>query len=354
MASFSTHPGLRTKLTPIVGEPTNATLHVLQFQMEQNAIAFNSSEGNGISGHLIIVIGEDEYLERTGVAYSVVDNPGPFPNYSNIPDPTPIERENIKDVFKAEALAYKLHLHVESVLTTALLEAVDNDYLNGLRVNGSLQTSTCLEILTYLHETYGEITLADLAANMKNLTRDWTPDEQMVKLWTRVTECCRFAESAGQPIAEAHVINSLLEMFERTGVFGSAIDDWNKKDSEEMTVQSLEKHFNKANKTRALKLTTGKAGYHGANSVVEMLRTEIASMKTEMASLQIALAATKVTPRAPRKQFNPAKPVYYCWSHGLSNFEVHTSKTCNRRKEGHKEDATKDNQMGGSTKNITV
>jgi hypothetical protein len=40
----------------------------------------------------------------------------------------------------------------------------------------------------------------------------------------------------------------------------------------------------------------------------------------------------------------------YCWTHGVTPNLRHTSSTCEHRDDGHKEGATKDNKMGGSTK----
>ena len=40
--------------------------------------------------------------------------------------------------------------------------------------------------------------------------------------------------------------------------------------------------------------------------------------------------------------------VTYCWSHGITKNRRHNSKTCRRKKEGHQDDATLNNRMGGS------
>ena len=45
-------------------------------------------------------------------------------------------------------------------------------------------------------------------------------------------------------------------------------------------------------------------------------------------------------------------PNGYCWSHGYKVTKNHNSKTCRTRKDGHKEEATRANTMGGSTENI--
>ena len=40
-------------------------------------------------------------------------------------------------------------------------------------------------------------------------------------------------------------------------------------------------------------------------------------------------------------------PNGYCWTHGFKVKKGHSSKTCKSRGEGHKEDATRSNTMGG-------
>ena len=40
--------------------------------------------------------------------------------------------------------------------------------------------------------------------------------------------------------------------------------------------------------------------------------------------------------------------VTYCWSHGITKNRYHNSKTCKRKKEGHQDDSTLNNRMGGS------
>ncbi len=48
----------------------------------------------------------------------------------------------------------------------------------------------------------------------------------------------------------------------------------------------------------------------------------------------------------PRNQYQSK----YCWTHGLCH---HHSKDCRMKANGHKNEATVDNRMGGSSKNLT-
>jgi hypothetical protein len=54
--------------------------------------------------------------------------------------------------------------------------------------------------------------------------------------------------------------------------------------------------------------------------------------------------------RTPRRTFTPSSD-NYCWSHGYKLARIHTSQTFLYPKDGHKREATKTNNMGGSQAN---
>jgi hypothetical protein len=66
---------------------------------------------------------------------------------------------------------------------------------------------------------------------------------------------------------------------------------------------------------------------------------------TATPTTQLAAAATTQT----TFQYSTC-PIYYCWTHGLNHNPKHTGMTCTRRDDGHKEEATLDNRMGGSAR----
>jgi hypothetical protein len=53
--------------------------------------------------------------------------------------------------------------------------------------------------------------------------------------------------------------------------------------------------------------------------------------------------------RAPRNSTSSTST--YCWTHGYKVGKTHTSLTCNTRKPGHKVEATRADNMGGSQAN---
>jgi hypothetical protein len=69
----------------------------------------------------------------------------------------------------------------------------------------------------------------------------------------------------------------------------------------------------------------------------------IAQLKSEIATLKIKIKPAWQGQRPTRTTNNDS----YCWSHGYQVAKSHTSATCNVRKTGHQENATKVNTMGG-------
>ena len=100
-----------------------------------------------------------------------------------------------------------------------------------------------------------------------------------------------------------------------------------------MTLQAFKLHFKEADKDQRLTATVVSAGYHGANAAV------------------IPMMKTRAGPRASTTTSN-TKPSArsYCWMHGSIKNLQHTSEMCKNKSEGHKDEATSDYKLGGSTK----
>jgi hypothetical protein len=147
------------------------------------------------------------------------------------------------------------------------------------------------------------------------------------------------------------------------------------------------------------KINTNQTNFHGANSAID-LTTAIDSLamaattdrevmaqlthtnqqlvatnqqlSAQLQQATLALAqlqnTTKTSPtippttkpagttRGPRPPFDHAAwmlsldPMGYCWTHGYRVVRGHNSQNCSRKNEGHQDGATRNNNMGGSTK----
>ena len=342
-----------TPITKIEGKPTNASLTLLQEQMETNARSFDTTLGDGISGHLHITVTDAIYTNRCGVQFIVPGNPGLAPIYPAVC--TQAQRDNVRDAFAANQTAFELYRKVGRQLTKMLLAAVDHCYFGNLKLNGGLGSKTCLELLTHLHTNYGAITAAILAQNRVDLGRAWNLEDPIVNLWSRVTECQRLALDGNAPISEIEAVNAVLNIMEATGVFSLAVENWRLRPEDTWTMALFETVFTAADTERMRRLTAGLAGFNGANSAIETaLRATIATLQATIdkgeksASDQANSAAgTKANTKAKGRAAQQSVQLYYCWSHGYSTDPNHTGQACRHPKAGHKADADMGNPMGG-------
>jgi hypothetical protein len=63
-----------------------------------------------------------------------------------------------------------------------------------------------------------------------------------------------------------------------------------------------------------------------------------------------ALIKKEIVEKRGQRSFNPS-PNNYCWKHGYKVGNTHTSLTCNFLKQGHKREATRADNIGGSQAN---
>ncbi len=85
----------------------------------------------------------------------------------------------------------------------------------------------------------------------------------------------------------------------------------------------------------------------------QTLLAQLASKDNDISKLQAQLATCNA--RTPAGRDNPSRPRprryhnnNYCWTHGWDVHDNHTSLTCNRQADGHKQAATHSNTMSGS------
>jgi len=70
-----------------------------------------------------------------------------------------------------------------------------------------------------------------------------------------------------------------------------------------------------------------------------MLTDEVKKLRDELSKLK--LKGSKKPDNRPNTS--------YCWTHGYRVAPNHNSSTCRSKAEGHKDEATRSNTMGGST-----
>jgi hypothetical protein len=243
------------------------------------------------------------------------------------------------------------------------------------------------DMLDHLFETYGNITSVDLEINFEHMRRPWDPQQPVETLFKQIQDCANYSEAGGVLIGHPQKINVGYAKVFATGHFMSAYRRWNEKPSAEKTWTHFKSHFAAAH--RQHKQMQGEsaatAGYHSSDAAMthnedqmaeatigalanlatataadrgvvaaltqanSRLAKQLEKNSSELRELKALLNQERRDKRAPRS-FNPSSR-NYCWTHGYKVGKTHTSLTCNTPKPGHKAEATRAENMGGSQAN---
>uniref|UniRef100_A0A7S2VD11 Uncharacterized protein n=1 Tax=Entomoneis paludosa TaxID=265537 RepID=A0A7S2VD11_9STRA len=326
-------------LTKVVGQPTPKAMQLFRKELYANAMSVASTRGGGQNGHLALMMDEPTYTALAGVAFVVPVHPGDQPAHAH--NATAAQMTETNRQYDKAIVDFNAYVGVRNKLRSQILEAVDNTYYATLEHDqfGYAQV-TPFQLLDELATTYDIIRPEDITANAKRLEEALNPDDPLETLWLKIATCRLFATRAQEPISEATAMRLTLIVFDNTGVFEMACDLWRRKADADKTYHNFKSHFNAENAERLRRITAQNAGFHGANTADEATPSTPATRE----------AANAVTP-SPAVQPNGDVPrMYYCYTHGLGFNPNHYSATCENKCEGHKDDATASNMMGGNNR----
>jgi hypothetical protein len=243
------------------------------------------------------------------------------------------------------------------------------------------------DMLDHLFSTYGNITAVDIEIKFEHMRRAWDPQQPVEFLFKQIQDCSDYSEAGGVLIGHPQQINIGYAKIFATGHFTSACRRWNEKHLIEKTWTQFKSHFAAAH--RQHKQMQGKsaatAGYHSANAAVGQTEDQMADAtigalanlaretaadrgvvatlteanthlvkklednSNDLRELKALIKKERVEKRDQRS-FNPS-PNNYCWTHGYKIGNTHTSLSFNLPKQGHKREATRADNMGGSQAN---
>ena len=334
-------------LTPIDGKPTNTTLQVLQRQLFTNARSVPSLRGGGNHGHLTIVLPAAEYLDRVGVPFIVPVHPGNPPNALGTTNAVAVAIRNYNDTLAAVTLYNSL----SAALTSQILSAVNPSFLSVLEdPDFGFGDVTPLTMLTHLRAEYGTMTPEELERNRSALSEPWNFDDPIEDLWAKLANIQGVATLGNVPIPEITIVTLTLAMIEKTGLLVTTTEKFRLRPVDEWTIALFKSEFQLGNKERVRRLTAGSAGFHGAHHAPTVPTPDAPATTPRSASAAAAVTPATAVPvsAASRHVTVEGGKMYYCWTHGLGPFRNHTSATCHRKAEGHKDDATAFKMKGGN------
>jgi hypothetical protein len=206
---------------------------------------------------------------------------------------------------------------------------------------------------------------------------------------TSIQDCADYSEAGGVPIGPSQQINVGYANIFATGHFMSACRRWNEQPAADKTWTHFKSHLAAAHRQHKQMQgeTAAYAGYHSANAAMsqnedQMAEATIGSLENlamataTLADRGVVAALTQANSRlvkqleenaselrelkdllhqerrdkwGPRSSTSSASN--YCWSHGYKVGKTQTSLTCNTHNPGHKAEATRVENMGGSQAN---
>ena len=362
----------------ITGQPTFQTLQPLKTALCHNARSVASLQGGGNRGHLGLVMPAAQYNALPGaVPWVNPVNPPILPDFAGAGDAN--ARQRILERHHRDRQEFTTFQAVDNGLKEIIMNTVDDIYIKELSdPDLGYAEVTVGDILAHLLNTYGDVTDSDLLANQTKLTDPWDPTKNISVLWARITDCQRFQTQHGTaPFSEAEtIIPRIIQVIEKSGIMYQDLRRWKLLPvAQRNTVQLMKDFWNEAYKNHQKELTARQAGFHAITGDapnqpslarilegITMLQTSVDTLAlTQQANAAGTTTRTAGTP--PRATTPTANngclcivqndgsqlKFGYCWTHGFTLNADHTSLTCNRRAEGHKEDATMWDRKGGKS-----
>eukprot|EP00978_Attheya_sp_CCMP212_P014158 scaffold35966_cov68-Attheya_sp.AAC.1 len=145
-----------------------------------------------------------EYLAVAKVAFKVPINPTADPVMVKASRLESSENLRLYELAKKD---FRIYHDVDKALRNQLIAATPDTYLQELRdPDLGYANTSCLEIITHLRDTYGEIAQEDLDANQQRMTAKWHPPTPIEDLFEQLRAGAAFALEGGDTLPPASVV----------------------------------------------------------------------------------------------------------------------------------------------------
>ena len=375
-------------LPRIVGKPTYEKLREMKKALKANAASVQSDLGGGAFGHLGLVLDDVTYNTLTGHNYVRPVHPGALIIAAGTPHH---EAVRLREEQAENIRIFRETVDVNNALIKQITNTIENDYIKELYNNvTSTITRTIPEVLTFLFTRYGEVTserVTQEETKVRSFT--WNLTDPPIVIFNLIEDLETISEAANIPKTSNQLISYGLDIVRATGEFENALITWFNRPTAQKTWDEFKTHFTQAHTelSRVRGSTMQGSVYHQANATIAALGNEIASIRTEvidsinslsvrdpspssdqhmlatvsnqtalisaiqdlqsqirdLAAINNSISNNRSTNNSNRwRRQNRSK---YCWTHGAC---AHSSRECNSPAEGHQNEATFEDKMGGS------
>ena len=380
-----------------IGAPTYETINDVHTKLKANASSVPTTLGGGAHGLLGLMLGPATYLAITGHNFATPPNPGAQPVIA--PGTTRPRIEGIVRAHASDLRTYQEASRTDQALKQILLDSFDDKYLRGLRNRHTAYAgSTALQLIQYLYTNYGVITQLDLNENETKMKSPYDPAQPIEVLYDQIESAVEYADSAGAPFTDTQIVTTAYLLIFRTGLYKDACKEWNRRALAEKTWHNFKTDFTAAHRELIhFQQANQQAGFHqpGQANNAEIvnayheetteaihalaqatnsdrqavanltqanatLSTQVTELRTLFSTLDSKL--NRILSNSSRNNNAPARDepnhaarrranTSYCWTHGRTRTDNHTSENCRNPAEGHVRNATLSNRQGGSDRN---
>ena len=377
-------------LSVITGEPDYEIINTMIKDLYSNAASLQTTLGGGKHGHIGLVMSPVLYATISEVPYIDPEDPGPDPTFAaNAAAQT---KENRRAEHKEHRRIFDNASNMADALKAQVIDTIDSPYLSELRnkYTGYLGVST-RDLLDHLLDRYGKITSADITKCKHRMEEPLDTTEPIDVYFEKIDDCVQYAADGRVAFTTDQILQTGYNAISTSGVYHDACKEWRRKQPADKTWLNFKRFF--ASEYHDLKEqqqeNNSPANFHSANAAVDITsaldnlalaatsdRDSVALLTSAVKTLteqlkqalatnatlasQISKTSTPATPNRPTPNRRPIfdhaifeanlDPMGYCWTHGYRVTHGHNSAHCFGKIDGHRNTATRNNNMGGSQK----
>jgi hypothetical protein len=286
--SYDLPHAILTKIGHSNTEPTFASILITHIELNANAAPVYSKRVDGLLGHLALTINSIDYKSRSkgNVDFDPPINPPASPTHKD--NATGVEIADDNRQHTALRREFVQWHNVDAVLRNLLIAAVPCIFLEKMKnsVTG-FGNVTCLELLTHLHNNYGNITEQELEANVLRMRAQWNPPTAIESLFVQIEDRVAFtAEGLDEP-TKPTILRWAYAIVAKTGRYDIACREWRQLHPDPSTKNwaKFKTHFKAADRDMGSQDTTGSIGYHGAHVATNAATNTYALLATTKAAL---------------------------------------------------------------------
>ena len=245
-----------------------------------------------------------------------LDVPGiPWVNFSNPGEHrladgtlTADQQRDADAIHKAGRNVYDSQQCVQRAMVSAMNMAVPKQYkrTNGIGTTNYKTNQSVKEILAGLRDTYGAPTPDEKTRNEQQFAAPWLPNEPIETLVDRLEDCYVKSIVMKPPFTLNQLIDKAKSAVQRTGLYSTAMLEWNGFTPDQHTWAIFKTHFIEAydNRIRTGGGTTGTSGYHGAANAHEGDFADDDSLASIQQSIQQSIQSMHLSNNATAQATN--------------------------------------------------